>query len=71
MGDRNFEAPLTDPVKIAVIDDHKIFLAGLTALFDDLIEDSIIVPYEDPIAFLADLDTGAQSVLQGISYGHQ
>ncbi len=49
----------TDLLKIAVVDDHRLFLAGFTLLLQQFEKPFVVTPFEEPIAVLTALESGS------------
>ncbi len=48
----------TDLLKIAVIDDHRLFLAGFTLLLEQFDKPFVVTPFGEPVSLLHSLDDG-------------
>lgn len=48
----------TDLLKIAVIDDHRLFLAGFTLLLEQFDKPFVVTPFGEPVSLLRSLDDG-------------
>lgn len=48
----------TDPLNIAVIDDHRLFLAGFTLLLEKFDKPFVVTPFGEPVSLLRSLDDG-------------
>lgn len=49
---------MTDQIKIAVIDDHRIFLDGISLLIDGMEEDFTVESFNAPLEFLKNAESG-------------
>ncbi|NRD90291.1 hypothetical protein C8024_13700 [Sphingopyxis sp. BSNA05] len=59
-GLRELNPETKDLLKIAVVDDHRLFLAGFTLLLEQFDKPFVVTPFEEPVSLLKALDDGAK-----------